>query len=417
MDPVSRRRRRRYPPAHSPLTFTALVQATGAALGGADPRTTLAAHLQREFDADHVLLTDSGTDALQLALRVARDVVGPGAPIALPAYSCYDVATAAAGAGATLALYDIDPATLGPDLASLRRCVDDGARAVVIATLYGVPPDWGALRRELGDRQILVVEDAAQGHGASWDGRSLGRHAPISVLSFGRGKGWTGASGGAVLFRAPGPWDGDLTTVGPRSILSELVGLGKAASQWLLGRPSLYSYCAMIPGLHLGETRYHAPRNVRPMRRGAAMLLERTRRLALVEAIARRTAGDRFAHDIPRTSGIDRVTPPERARAGWLRYPLLLADGLAGFADRRAATALGVARGYPQPLAQLPAVVERLAPPFRGRVWPGAETLADRLVTLPTHGLLGTKDREALLDLVRGYAATVETRSRSYTAR
>ena len=64
-----------------------------------------------------LLLTDSGTSALALALqRAARERPGPAA---LPAFCCYDIATAADVAGVPFVLYDVDPETLGPDPASL----------------------------------------------------------------------------------------------------------------------------------------------------------------------------------------------------------------------------------------------------------------------------------------------------------
>ncbi len=108
--------------------------------------------------------------------------------MALPAFTCYDIASAAVGAGVRVALYDVDPDTLGPDPASLERVLAAGAGAVVAGPLYGVPLEWDALRA-LADRHgALLIEDAAQGHGASWRGRPLGSLGDLSVLSFGRGK-------------------------------------------------------------------------------------------------------------------------------------------------------------------------------------------------------------------------------------
>ena len=56
---------------------------------------------------------------------------------------------------------------------------------------------------EIAERHgLAVVEDAAQGLGATWRGRPLGSFGDVSVLSFGRGKGWTGGVGGALLAEA-----------------------------------------------------------------------------------------------------------------------------------------------------------------------------------------------------------------------
>jgi perosamine synthetase len=394
--------RGRQPPVHSPLSIPALCRGAAAAVAGPDPRLALAARLERTYDADHLLLTDSGTDALQVAIAVARQVVSPTAPVALPAYSCFDVATAAVGADATIALYDLDPRTLGPDLESLKRCLVRGARTVVVAPLYGVPLDWGPIRAAVESHGAVLIEDAAQGHGATWDRRPLGGLAAVSVLSFGRGKGWTGGSGGAVLFRAPAPWDDTLTLLGDRSTLAEVGGVARAAGQWLFARPALYGIPARAPGLHLGETRYRAPRTARPMRRSAARLLEATAREAEVEAESRRRAGEWYTWALSHDPVVQRIVPPAGGAPGWLRYPVLLGAGLED--GDEGARALGIAPGYPHPLSELPAVRERLVSWAQDHACPGAWSLAHRLVTLPTHSLLTMEDRRRVAELVERYA-------------
>jgi len=86
-------------PVYSPVTAKASFLAVAQALHlGADPRPQLRALLEREYDAQSVLLCGSGTQALTIAIREARKRVDPAAPVALPAFSCFDVATAAVGA-------------------------------------------------------------------------------------------------------------------------------------------------------------------------------------------------------------------------------------------------------------------------------------------------------------------------------
>ncbi|MET0399208.1 MAG: DegT/DnrJ/EryC1/StrS family aminotransferase, partial [Longimicrobiaceae bacterium] len=189
---------------YSPVSLRAGGRAAGdALLRGADPRAPLLAELLRDYAAGSGALCGSGTQALQLALVEARRR-GGDAPVALPAFSCYDVAAAAVGAGVRVALYDVDPGTLAPDPESLERVLAAGARTVVAGPLYGVPLEWDTLRGAAGRHGALLVEDAAQGHGASWHGRPLGSLGDLSVLSFGRGKGWTGGRGGALLARGGG---------------------------------------------------------------------------------------------------------------------------------------------------------------------------------------------------------------------
>lgn len=158
------RRYLHYPPAHAPLSGRAFVRAFRTLLRGPNAaRTALADALRQTFDADHAFLFGSGTQALSAALSFVRQRMGEARPIALPAFTCWDVASAAAAANTEIVFYDVDPITLGPDWASLERALAGGAGAVVIASLYGVPVDWAAVEQLCSRYDAIPVEDAAQG--------------------------------------------------------------------------------------------------------------------------------------------------------------------------------------------------------------------------------------------------------------
>src|SRR6266571_3513589 len=199
---------RRQLPAYSPVTAEALLAAVAAIgrrlfsfsadLGTADVYQQVLETLTRHFCARALFLADSGTSALQIALRATLSD-RPGAPVALPAYCCYDVATAAAGAGVPVVLYDVAAHTLAPDLPSLEQALDRGARAIVVAHLYGMPVDIRPIRERAAQAGAIVIEDAAQGIGAAIGNAPVGTIGSLSILSFGRGKGLSTGGGGAVL--------------------------------------------------------------------------------------------------------------------------------------------------------------------------------------------------------------------------
>ena len=93
---------------------------------GAPALAAARALVSRWFGSRDVLLTDSGTSALALALRMAVAARPDRPTVALPAWACYDLATAADAADVGVVLYDLDPATLGPDWASLDRALSAG---------------------------------------------------------------------------------------------------------------------------------------------------------------------------------------------------------------------------------------------------------------------------------------------------
>jgi dTDP-4-amino-4,6-dideoxygalactose transaminase len=390
---------RHQPPVHSPLSPRALAFAALAAAPGApDPRAALRERLRRDFAADEVVLFASGTLALQAAVEEAQRRVGAAGGIALPAFGCYDLATAAVGARSRISLYDLDPATLAPDLADVERVLRAGARVLVVAPLCGIPVEWDDLETLARRFGAMLVEDAAQGHGARWGGRPLGSLGAISVLSFGRGKGWTGGGGGALLLRAA-PASSAPSADRAASALSALV---RAAAQWALGRPGLYGIPASIPTLGLGETRYHAPGAVRGISAVSAALAERTAEAASREASGRRTVARELSERIPATASLQPIRILAGADPGYLRLPLRLARGLSALPSPAAAARLGIARSYPTTLAELPAVRIRLR--TANGHWRGAAELVRTLITIPTHSWLRPAERDALVAMLRSAA-------------
>jgi perosamine synthetase len=395
-------------PVRSPITLRGLVRAAGAALRlGADPRPELKSWLRGRYHARGVALCGSGTDALRLALEaVARQ--RPGGVLLLPAYTCYDVATAAVGAGAPVALYDVDPATLQPHWASVREAAGAGAAGLVVAPLHGIPVDWDVAREIAGTLGALLIEDAAQGQGMVWQGRPVGSYGDLSVLSFGRGKGWTGAGGGALLWRGDVGEEAAANALAvdraAASLLSELRTLLAAAVQWLLGRPALYALPAKLSLLGLGETRYHPPSAPRPLTRPAAALLLSSRTEASHEATFRRAIAAEYARWLTEMAPGSSLFPAAAETSGALRFPVL-----SPALQPETLAARGVTPGYPRHLGELPALRPQLV--RRKVALPGATLLARQLVTLPSHSATTAAERALLRDVLRGTLGKADQRN------
>lgn len=398
-------------PVHSPLSASVCLRTARALLreDGEDLIHGLRALVQEAYSADRVTLCDSGTQALQVAIRTAQGIVGENALVALPCFACYDVGSAAVGADSRIRLYDLDPRTLAPDIRSVEAALVSGARIVVVAYLYGIPFDLDPVKQLLARFGAIAIEDAAQGHGGTWRGRPLGSLAPLSVLSFGRGKGWTGIRGGAVLCRgeaasARGAEESLLREARPgRGIL--LAG----AVQYLLGHPGLYGLPASIPRLGLGETRFHAPEVPTRLSPAAAGLALATAETARAHAALRREHARHLAQCLAGTP-VRTVEVPEAGEAGFLRFPVRVPNAPRAAAMLRR---LGVVASYPRMLAQLPELSRSMV--WQPRDWPGAETLVRELLTLPVHGLVSKGERErtaAALSLLCGGAPLSATGGR-----
>ena len=360
------------PPVLSPLSAGAIVAGFQSAMRndhGAAHRVVRA--LESFHGSGRAILTDSGTTALTLAMRWCLSSTGR-VKVALPAFCCFDLVTALHGAGAEATFYDVDTATLGPDWNSLSRALAERPAAVVIAHLYGLPVDMVRVLEMTEGTGVTVIEDAAQGSGATLNRRPLGSFGQLAVLSFGRGKGVTGGRGGALLVNAGwrGGSDDSMLLPGARGT-GELIPL---TAQWLLARPLSYRIPASIPFLGLGDTVYRPPRPLRRVSAFSASVVERNWQNREGEILKRRQRAEVLSSHLRSIPSVQLVQSPTGGDAGWLRLPMLL--------DRRCMIAeLGVMPGYPR---TLPSLLGREETPFSG-----ARALVDRLVTLPTHGMVG----------------------------
>lgn len=392
---------RRQLPVYSPLPLRAVVSGIGAALtGGRSARRAVRRSLEEWYFPDELLLTDSGTGALTLALRAVREEQ-PERPVALPAYSCYDVATAAVGAEVPVLFYDVEPRTLSPDLESLRDAVREGASAIVVAHLYGVPMAMEPVMELAEEAGIPVIEDAAQAAGGRYRGEPLGSFGDLSILSFGRGKGTTGCGGGALLAsedfsRQFLSWTQHrVSERRPRGWSRTSVAL----AQWLFGRPYLYTVPASLPFLELGETVYQEPEAPGRMSAASLGILQVTLTLEDCELDLRRHRAGRLRKLVESNSGVIPVASESGSNPGYLRFPVLaqtqsaartLSDGYA--------ESLGIMPGYPKPLSRLEVMKERCWDRAISRS--GADELARRLFTIPTHSRLDANHDDRIAKFV-----------------
>ena len=144
----------------------------------------------------------NGTAAIQLALQACG--VGAGDEVVVPANTFFATPEAVSAAGARPVFVDCDPVTSNLDPAKLERAVNARTRAVIPVHLYGQPADLDAVGEVARRHDLVVIEDAAQAHGARYKGRRVGALARAGCFSFYPGKN-LGAygEGGAVVTDDP----------------------------------------------------------------------------------------------------------------------------------------------------------------------------------------------------------------------
>ena len=142
----------------------------------------------------HCIGVGNGLDALTLALLAAG--VGPGDEVIVPAHTFIASWLSVTATGAVPV--PVDPASgahlIGAD--SVRTALTSRTRAIVPVHLYGDPVDLDPILQLASEREIFVIEDAAQAHGARYHGRRIGSHGHLVAWSFYPGKN-LGAAGDA----------------------------------------------------------------------------------------------------------------------------------------------------------------------------------------------------------------------------
>jgi dTDP-4-amino-4,6-dideoxygalactose transaminase len=147
--------------------------------------------------ARHALATVSGTTALRIALLAAG--VEAGQEVIVPPYTFIATAEAVIEANAMPVFADIEPQTYNLDPKAVEAAVTDRTRAILPVHLGGLCADMDAMMAVAARHGLVVIEDAAHAHGATYNGRGAGTLGHMGCFSFQSSKNLTSGEGGAVL--------------------------------------------------------------------------------------------------------------------------------------------------------------------------------------------------------------------------
>ena len=347
------------------------------------------------FTGYSVTWLNSGAEALAVALKVARvrasNVSTP--KVLLPAYGCPDLVAAALFAGVEPVLVDIGAGDPGYRIPLLRDALSPDVVAVIAVNFLGLRERLGEIRALLRDfPHVLLIEDDAQ-----WFPEPLskpGLVGDIVVLSFGRGKPVNLLGGGALLLLeglvAPG-WD--------REIARRANSLSQTKARlfnlvldrrlhWMVNRSLMFG---------IGGTVYE------PVSRVAWMDRVRVSRLGASVAayVAQpRETESRWSEALDETVCLRPVDVEVSRRGRLLRFPVLCES--ANQRDRVLAecrrAGLGASAMYGRPLRRVAGIDGKVVLQDNDS---GAQSFADRLLTLPTHRGVTPEDVRRFVRVMR----------------
>lgn len=149
-------------------------------------------------DIKHCVSCANGTDAIEIALETIG--IGKGDEVLVPAYTWVSTASAVSRVGAHPVFVDVHPDYYTIDVAKIEEKVTARTKAIIPVHFYGLPADMPEILKIADRHKLLVIEDCAQAHGATINGRKVGTFGNMATFSFYPGKN-LGAygDGGAVV--------------------------------------------------------------------------------------------------------------------------------------------------------------------------------------------------------------------------
>src|SRR5947208_676968 len=338
--------------------------------------TALEAALAKFSGARHVVSCASGTDALLMVLMAKN--VGPGDAVLCPSFTFIATASPAARTGATPVYVDVDEATFNMSPESLKRGIATARKAglrpvaVIPVDLFGQPADHDAIAEIAKAEGLFVLDDAAQGFGASYKGRKLGTLALATATSFFPAKPLGCFGDGGAIFT-----DDDELAATLRSIRVHGQGTDK------------------YDNVRLGLTG-------RLDTMQAAILLEKLK-IFEDEIVARDEIARRYARGLSNVVTVPRLAPGNTSV--WAQYTIRLPEGTDrdGFAAALKAQGVPTAIYYPKSMHQQTAY--RDFPVADGGL-PVSERLSEDVISLPMHAYLDETAQERIIKAVRGALST-----------
>jgi len=147
----------------------------------------------------HGIAVSSGTAALQIAVRALE--FSPGDEVIMPTFTIISCAQAIVECGAVPVLVDSNPVNWQMDVTQIRQKITPKTRAIMVVHIYGHPADMQPISEIAAEFGLQIIEDAAEAHGAEYNGRKCGGFGDVSIFSFYANKLITTGEGGMVLTR------------------------------------------------------------------------------------------------------------------------------------------------------------------------------------------------------------------------
>lgn len=146
------------------------------------PLDELEKYFADSIGTDYAVVVGSGRAGIMYALLAMG--FKPSSEVIIPDFSCEAVPISVLGARAMPVFCDVDPKSLNLDIGCLRDSITPRTRAVLVVHLYGIPVDVAPVREICEEKDLCLIEDAAQACGTRFKGKRIGSFGDVGIFSF-----------------------------------------------------------------------------------------------------------------------------------------------------------------------------------------------------------------------------------------
>jgi dTDP-4-amino-4,6-dideoxygalactose transaminase len=365
----------------------------------------LDATIREEFHVDYAFFVSSGKAAITLTLQVLAKMHPERKFLIVPAFNCYSVPSAIFRAGLSVLPCDIDPKTLAFNADELKILLEryTGQVLAVFAThFWGLPFDTTALRTQIKDSSIYIIDDAAQAMGSVLNYQHVGTLGDVGIFSLSRGKALSAGEGGIIITnnttiaRELKPIIESLPAYTTSQIIKLIITniiLSICISPWIFWLPK------MLPFLKLGETLFEPDFPIQKLSSFQAGLLKNWRQKIRWLHTERQARVEQYNENITSDDHIFLLTKYSREKKLFcIRYPILITnkdirDKLLEESDQKG---LGLSAAYPDTINSIKEInVPDDLLDNKSRF------IVDHILTLPCHPLVTRNDIEKIVEMVK----------------
>ncbi len=145
----------------------------------------------------HGIAVSNGSAALDIAIKALE--IGVGDEVIMPTFTIISPAQSVVTAGATPVLVDSDPNTWSMNVNQIEAKITNRTKAILVVHIYGLPVDMNPILELCKKYNLKLIEDAAEVHGQTYNGKMCGSFGDISTFSFYPNKHITTGEGGMIL--------------------------------------------------------------------------------------------------------------------------------------------------------------------------------------------------------------------------